>query len=590
VTFTLRPYQDEALVRVAAAEARGVRSLLGVAATGLGKTIMFVSLVQRRGGRALILAHRDELIGQAVAKVAEAEPELPVTLAAHDALVEADRADLLEHRMVADTPESIGIVRAKADDVGAGIVVASVQTVSRETRLTRLAAHPFHTVVVDEAHHTLADSYLRVLTGLSAGEPGGPLLFGVTATPERGDSKGLGSVFEEVAFNYDILWGIRSGYLSDLRARRIVLSGFDSKKLKVGTGPNGRDYTAGSAGDALTEANAPVHIVSAWLAEAKGRKTLAFTPTVQTAKDVAEQFKKAGVKAEWVSGETPHDERKAMLRRFHDGDTTVMVNCQVLTEGYDEPSIECVVVARPTRSQGFYVQMVGRGTRRWPGKDECLVLDVVGASDDHSLVTIPTLFGLDDGKLREGTKTLMQAVEDHEAELVAAGQLAARDAELFKRVSTSPIAWVGTTDVRSGNPAYMRTLGTVTDPAGQVVQLPTVMLIQRERGHDRWVAGLVWKDGKKKVLIDQQPLETTMAVGEDFIRKAPVNPRLTDRQAAWRSRPPSEALLAACAKWRMPVPPGCNAGELSALLDAHVARKEAVKAAKRRAERKVAGR
>jgi superfamily II DNA or RNA helicase len=568
-TLTLRPYQQEALARIDACEGRGVRAVLGVAATGLGKTVMFGELIRRRGGRALVLVHRDELVNQAIAKLVESQPDRPVTPAAHTALQAAGRHDLADEALVWTSSDAIGIVKAAADDVGSDVIVASVQTLARQHRLARLAAvdEPFHTVVVDEAHHAKADSYVATLQALRAGEADGPLLLGVTATPERGDGQGLHELFEEVAFNYDILWGIRSGYLSDLRARQIVLRGFDERSMKVSRG----DYTAGSAGRALEDADAPRHIVGGWLNEAADRKTLVFTPTVALAQEVCDHFQRAGVRAAWVSGETPTDERRDLLGRFSSGDLQVMVNCAVLTEGYDEPSIGCIVVARPTKSQALYVQMVGRGTRRHPDKTDCLVLDVVGATEQHSLITIPTLFGLGgDPRVRDGEKTLSEGVADHEAELIEQGRLAARDAELFKAVSASSIAWVSTTDKKYGRPGYCRPLGSVKRD-GAVKQLPTVWLVRRDPAADDWLCGLEFDTGAKRVLIDHQPLERAMAVGEDFVRKAPTS-HLTAKDASWRKRRPSASQLDLCRRMRVQVPHGATAGEVSDLLSARMAK------------------
>src|SRR5690606_22996282 len=230
VRVTLRPYQADALDRVAAAEARGVRRQLLVAATGLGKTVMFSALAERRGGRTLILAHRDELVAQAAAKVSEVWPDA-----------------------------SVGVVKAERDEVHADVVVASVQTLARPARLERLcatyedrrlllgAAAPFGLVVIDEAHHAAAETYGRIITRLRAGDPDGPLLLGVTATPDRGDGQGLDGVFDEVVATYDVLWGIRSGYLADLRGIAVTLDGLDLSSVKVSRG----DFQAGDAGRAL---------------------------------------------------------------------------------------------------------------------------------------------------------------------------------------------------------------------------------------------------------------------------------------------------------------------------------------------------
>lgn len=531
--LTLRDYQEEALARIDAAEQRGIRRQLGVAATGLGKTIIFCSLAERRGGRTLILAHRDELITQAVDKVRSVWPTADV-----------------------------GVVKAERNERNNDVVVASVQTLARTRRLAEFVGasgsslfgpNLFDLVVVDEAHHTAADSYRRILDALRAGQDDGPLLLGVTATPDRGDGKGLDDLFDEITFTYDLLWGIRSGYLCDLRGLRVRLDRFNSTELKVRRG----DYDQGEAGRMLEDADAPAMIARSWLEHAAGRRTLVFTPTVALAEATAAEFVGLGVRASWVAGETPLEERRALLARFSRGEIDVLANCAVLTEGFDEPRVDCVVVARPTRSRALYTQMVGRGTRRHPDKVDCLVMDIVGASDDLSLVTVPSLFGLRDVRQFEhGEGTVSAAVWDQEQADIAEGRLRAEEVELFRRVVAGGIAWVQVPDERFGGKRYVRPLGK---------DQPTVVLARHDTDADHWLAGVEYPDHAKRVLIRDVALEVAQGVGEDFIRKQGGG-ALVDRDAAWRSRKPSAKQRALAKRLGVKLPKGATAGDVSDLL------------------------
>lgn len=418
-------------------------------------------------------------------------------------------------------------------------------------------------LVVHNCHHAAADSYGRILEALGAGEPDGPLLFGVTATPDRGDGRGLDDLFDEIVFSYDILWGIRSGYLSDLRGVAVRIESFDLGGVKVSRG----DYAASDAGRALEAAGGPAAIVNAWRDHAAGRRTIVFCATVANAEHVAAEFVAAGVPAGFVSGETPLDRRRDTLRRFSTGEIQVLANCAVLTEGYDEPRVDCIVVARPTRSRALYTQMVGRGTRRHPDKADCLVLDVVGATDEHSLVTVPSLFGLD-GKHRNrmgnGTGVLSAVVEEHEQELLAAGRITAAEADLFRRVRSEGIAWVQVH--RNGDPLrrYQRSLGR---------NAATVVLVQKTPEPDSWLAGIQLPDGRKRVLIAGTTLELAQGVGEDYVRRhTPGGLALVASDAAWRQRPPTPRAIAAAKRWRLRIERDWTAGDLSDALDAHIAR------------------
>lgn len=573
----LREWQDAALARLDAAQGRGVTRALGVAATGLGKTVLFVEVARRRGGRTLILAHRDELIEQAAAKVEAMMPGVQV-----------------------------GRVKGKANEVRADVVVASVQTLSRADRLAQVPScrwdprdgsalfatygQPFDLVVVDEAHHAAADSYRRILTHLGAGSPGcplhgtdhnherratptevdagcelgiafdpcpggpGPFVFGVTATPDRGDGAGLDDLFDEVVFSYDMLWGIRSGYLSDVRGMAVKVAGFHTEDLRTSKG----DYDQGQAGALLAEAGAAQIVAHAWTQRAAGRRTLVFTPTVAFAEEVAAEFVGLGVRAGTVTGAMPVTERRDVLAAFARGDLQVLANCAVLTEGYDEPRVDCVVVARPTKSRSLYVQMIGRGTRLHPDKTDCLVLDLVGGASQHELVTISSLFGL--GKVDDshnGKRGIAALSAEYEAEQIRLGAIRAEDVDLFRKMrARGAIAWVAVHSEGAPLRRYQVRL-----PHGK----PIVVLAQRVEGADVWTAGLLHADGTKRGLLVDVPLEDAQGTAEDYVRRH--GGVIAAANASWRARRPSAKQVAAAKRWRVDVDPEWTAGDLSDAID-----------------------
>lgn len=527
----LRGYQVEALERIASAAGRGVRRQLGVAATGLGKTIIFCALAREMGVRTLVVAHRDELIEQAAAQVAKWWPGVDV-----------------------------GVVKGARDEIHARVVVASVQTLSRPARLARLLAPtllgevPFGLVVIDEAHHSAATSYRKLMHALRVGLPDGPLLLGVTATPDRGDGKGLDDLFDEITFAYDIKWGIARDYLCDLKGLRVRLD-VDLRGLKVTAG----DYNQGQAGQMLEDHDAPALIVKAWLAHARGRRTLVFTPTVALAEAVRDEFREAGVRAGSVDGEMPIDERRATLAAFSAGEIDVVANCAVLTEGYDEPRTDCIVVARPTKSRALYTQMVGRGTRKHPDKDNCLVIDVVGATEMHDLVTIPSLFGVEKpSEVWDGDKTVTEALREQIERHALAGKLLASEAELFDKVRSGKMAWTAI-----HRPGEQRRYELSLMSQGQIVML------QLPEG--TWRVGHRARDGSKLVLMDRVDQELAQSVGEDFARKRGLGAAVAT-DAAWRDKRASAKQRALAEKWGIELPVGCTKGEASDMIDARIGR------------------
>lgn len=496
----LRPYQKEAAHTVLTAPQRGIRRPLVALPTGCGKTHVFTHVLQERGGRSLILVHRDELLQQAISKL-----------------------------LLSDPFADVGVVKAGRDEVSADTVVASVQTLARANRLTRLTPD-FTTIVVDEAHHVAeGNTYFRILRHLRAFEDGGPLTLGVTATPFRADGADLGAVFDKIVYQRSLLEMIRAGYLSDLHAVQVQLKvDFSTARMQGG------DFVERDLGALLTAADAPSHVLAAYQHHGAGRKALIFTPTVETAHTMAATFADASIAAEALDGETPADERRAILHRFHTGDTKVLSNCSVLTEGFDEPSIDCVIVARPTTSKGLYVQMVGRGTRRHPGKQDCLIIDVTGASTRHDLLTTESLFELAPGDL-DG-RTVGEAVYDHQHEEAEPqgeleGELVWIEVDLFAR-----------RDVR-----WVQTVG-----GAWVLPVDVGKVRLRLDGAETWIVELVRRGQPVEVLGTGLPVDYAQGVGEDAVRKLGSH-GLVDQDAAWRAMPASGPQLETLRKLRIAI-------------------------------------
>ena len=374
----LRDYQVEAVEAVLAAPARGVRRPLLSMATGLGKTVCFTEVLRRRGGRAIVLVHRDELVQQAVGSLRRAWPDV-----------------------------SVGIVKGKLDERSAHVVVASVQSLHAK-RLARFEPGEFHTVVVDEAHHAVAPTYQAVLRHLAA-----DMCLGVTATPYRGDLVALDAVFDEIVAAYGILQGIQSGWLVDIESYRVASNvGLDGVHTQAG------DFRQGELEEAVDDAERNAAIVDAYRQLTPGRRCIAFAVGVAHAHHLAKAFENAGIRSAAVSGSTPDAERKAMLAGLADGSIPVVTNCGVLTEGFDCPAVETIILARPTKSLGLFTQMVGRGVRPHPGKKKLTLIDVVDATSRHKIVTVAEMIGL--RKVPSNGATVTAAIA-HEARVARRG-------------------------------------------------------------------------------------------------------------------------------------------------------------------------
>ncbi len=364
----LRDYQEECSKAVDASHARGVRRPAIVLPTGAGKTVVFAHraltyTMANPGKRVLILAHTDELVTQAAKKVKNVAPHL-----------------------------SVGIVKASRNEVTARVVVASVQSLRNEKR--RNLIRNVGRVIVDECHHATAPTYRAILEhyGCMSDDPNGADAEGFTATLMRSDDAKLSEVWEEVAFKRDIAFMIRRKYLLDVHGKRIQIPDFSTKGLKL----SGGDFQAEELADRLVESLAPTKVAEAYAEVAADRSGLVFTPNVASAYVFADALTHHGIPAGVVHGALPMEERRLLIKQLETGEIQVLVNCMVLTEGFDSPIVSCVVVARPTKSLPLYQQMVGRGLRLYEGQTDCLVLDVTGMNRQNGLMSLVDLSTKDD--------------------------------------------------------------------------------------------------------------------------------------------------------------------------------------------------
>lgn len=516
-----RPYQTEALAAIRDAARDAVMHQIVALPTGTGKTVVFAMLAKQvveRDRRVLIIAHRDELLEQAAHKLAQVEPSL------------ADK---------------IGFVRAGQDETDRQVVIASVQTISRQRRLDRLTPD-FSLMVVDEAHHSAADSYLRIIDAMDHPQM---LRVGMTATPQRSDKKDLRDRWDKVVYHKGLVWMIREGYLCNMRGVQIRLKGFDVSNLKVRAG----DFTDESSARALEYANAPDHAAAAWHEHAEGRPTLVFTPTVELSQHMAAAFVRSGVAAEHLDGTTPSDERKAILARLRTGETKVVSNVAVLTEGFDEPSVSCIIMARPTKSKPLYVQIVGRGSRLWPNKADCLVMDMVGVTDRHDLITMPLLFGLAStaAQLALGGEGGLLGALAREEQLKATWR-ESTEIDLFS--GHKRMTWIIENGVWSLSLGRDKWVAVEREPSGIEFSVATYDDV-----------------GPTEVLGEHLDFGYAVGVAEDRARKEAVH--LVDPNAGWRQRQASLKQLNLLVAKHVPHGYGITSGEASDLIAAYFAHK-----------------
>lgn len=411
-------YYQQAAVDAVAKSLQTNRSTLVVMATGTGKTRVFSALAEQWPGRVLVLAHREELVAQARAALEVA------------------------------TGEAVGTEKAEQRSWRERIVVGSVQTVSRPRRLEHMRDGGWGLVVVDEAHHAIATSYRTILDAMPEAK-----LVGVTATPDRGDERALGQLFDDVAFEFGISEGIRAGYLVPIRGRTVEVETLDLRAVGEVAG----DLHRAQLDSAILKATAG--IVDQTLKLFPGSRGPVFLPgkaSAMMAADLFNQFEPGS--AVVVTDDTEPEERAQSMADVKACRVRFLCNCMVATEGFDWPEASHCFIARPTKSRGLYAQMVGRATRVLPGvvdhvdgeagatdrraavassaKPHCTVVDFTGKMGMHSLASVADVLGgkADPEVLERAKRKLagkpdtdpMQALDEAEDEVALARQALAK--------------------------------------------------------------------------------------------------------------------------------------------------------------------
>lgn len=481
---------------------RGHRRIAAVLATGAGKTVVFshiAKLALATGAPTLILAHRAELLDQALDKLQQVNPEA-----------------------------KLGRIDARLKQYRAQIVVASVAACATPTTLALLRTRRWGLIVIDETHHATAATYMRVLTELGAFEPDGPLTLGVTATLDRADGRALGEVFEAVIEPpvglLDLIKHPDGPFLVPPRGIRVQIAGLDLGRVRRVAG----DFNSGALGAAMSAAMAPQRIVEAWQEHAKGRPTVAFLPTVEISIEQAEAFRQAGYRARHLDGTTPAGDRSAALDAFRAGDIDVLTNVALFTEGTDLPSISCVILGRPTSSTSLYQQQVGRGLRLHPGKTDCIILDVSGVTGRHRLATLSSLDGAagpedmpddlllyEDDEQPEDTPEADDGAEPAERPEYADGDTVHALVDLFGQ---SHSAWLRT----PGGTWFL------TTPHGFVHLAPRAE-------PERYDLAYRSSNGTAGVIREDLTIEYAMAAGDEYVSSVPM--WQLDKQAPWRKDP-----------------------------------------------------
>ena len=379
----LRPYQKEAQTAIENEWSKGVKRTLLVLPTGTGKTIVFAKVIEdcvKAGKRVLVMAHRGELLEQASSKL----------------------ADITGLKCAVEKAEQTSI------DSFYRVVVGSVQTLQREKRLKKFRPDFFDTIIIDEAHHSISDGYQRVLKHFENAE-----VLGVTATPDRGDMKNLGVYFESLAYEYSLPAAIKEQYLTPIKALTIPLK-LDLTKVSQQAG----DFKTKDLGTAL---DPYLEQIADEMLKFNNRKTVVFLPLVKTSKKFKDVLNAKGFKAAEINGTS--EDRSEVLKDFEQGKYNVICNSMLLTEGWDCPSVDCIVVLRPTQVRGLYSQMVGRGTRLSPGKNDLLLLDFLWLTERHELCHPANLIATNDAVAKKMTEKLEDAsapVDIEELEATAA--------------------------------------------------------------------------------------------------------------------------------------------------------------------------
>lgn len=479
MTIPLRDYQIECVETVFNESSTGINRQLVSLPTGSGKTVIMSAIAREYNKKTLLLAHREELLTQSIDKFKLFWPGV-----------------------------DIGLCKAEYNEIHNQVVVGSVQSCSRPKRLERLKEQGFELLLIDEAHHSVSDSYQSIINELGFASGSNKLLVGVTATPMRGDKQGLGDIFEKITFSRSIATMIRGGYLSPVLGRKI-LTNFSFERIRTRNG----DFDLSDLAEAVNTPERNTFIADKFKEYAHDRKGIAFCVDVQHCKDLADALRRAGIASDAVYGEMPSLERQNVLAALKSGKIQIVTSCGILTEGFDEPSINVVLMTRPTKSPGLYIQCIGRGLRLWPGKENCFVLDFTDRG--HNLDAVMTL----SNTIPEAIQVKEREEEDQPREEIDRTSkiecLESVDKE-FDILGSARFLWV-----QVGNEWSLQ-----DDERREIVMQPT------EGGY---TAILYYPDGSSRQIVNKPlPLEYCSGCAEDYARRH-LKIAFADAKAPWMS-------------------------------------------------------
>jgi len=544
----LRPYQEECVNSVIGAYKEGVSKYeVVVLPTGAGKTciasVVIHELQKEHGINVLFIAHRDELLMQAIDKFRMVKPDM-----------------------------IIGKVGAGSCEYGGEVTVASIQTICRDKHIEKMQNTGYDLIIVDEAHHIKSRSYEKVLEAIPDA-----FVLGVTATPERLDKKDI-LRGRKPLYEIDIQTMVKQGYLCNFRAIAIQTHvNIDNVRKSMG------DFNEVELDRAVNVPERNQLIVSKYKEYANEKRAACFCVSVEHAEMMSSAFSEAGVQSAVIKGSTPLEERAKIYASFKSGDVKVLCSVMVLTEGWDEELVECIIMARPTQSRGLYIQMCGRGLRLSPGKAECLMLDITDNCTKHKMYpqNLKRAIGMENMRNGETMLDLLAREEKEEKEIqvriLKEKRLKDKPVDLFSRFNWS-----------------VNEYGVHVMEVGK--ERHKIALMPSKSNPDLFyvVAKLAHENGARQMWADEKAVQLHLARGEAEREASKIlddpneSTHLVDINAEWRKRPASDAQLQLMYWQNIPAPRGLTSGQASKLIDAHKASIKLAKQARKEARQALA--
>jgi len=484
-SLKLRDYQNECIETILREFKAGIHKQIVSLPTGSGKTILMAALAKQFNKKALIIAHRQELISQADEKFRLFWPQA-----------------------------NIGICMAERDEIDSQIVIGSIQSCCKLGKLERLRKQGFELLLIDECHHSTADSYQNVIEALGFKSDPSRLLVGLTATVKRGDKQGLDNTFQKITFSRSIKTMIGGGYLANVEGRRI-LTNLTLDRIRSQNG----DFSLEELSEAVNTEERNTFIVGKFKDYAATRKAIGFCVDVAHCQALAEAFQKKGIEAKAVWGDMLNEDRKQVLNDFKYGRIQVVTSCGILVEGYDETSVNCILMCRPTKSQALYIQMAGRGLRLHPGKENCLVIDFTDKG--HNLDSVLSLSSAisDFAQINESSEKQTPEEIDHTQKLLILDE---KD-ERFDILGNARFCWVNIGD---------NEWSLQDDEKKEIIMRPA---------DGGYVAVLYSDDISSEVVKSPLPIEYCSGVCEDYARRH-LKVTFADLSKPWMSAgaPPTQ--------------------------------------------------